>query len=383
MTSDIALRPVQKADLDDLIRLENQCFITDRLSRRSFRHWLQSDHCTFGVATCDGELIAYSLIIFFRGTTLARLYSVAVSPKFRGRGIAERLITEGESQAKSAGRIYLRLEVDTNNKNAIKLYEKMGYRPFGIYHSYYEDSHDALRMQKCIRSVPPAAENRPIPWLHQSTPFTCGPAALMMAMRSLCSGYNPTPREELQIWREATTIFMTAGHGGCHPVGLALAARKRGFTVEVWLNQESPLFVDSVRDADKKKIIELAHNTFTDEAKKNRIRISHREFTDRDLVNYFDKGFVPIILISTYRMDGKKAPHWVVMSGYDADCLYVHDPDPDPDEQSASGLDSQYIPIARSDFIKMSRFGKKTLRTAVIVKSVRTSALSEGAASRP
>jgi hypothetical protein len=25
-------------------------------------------------------------------------------------------------------------------------------------------------------------------------------------------------REELQIWRESTTIFMTAGHGGCDSV---------------------------------------------------------------------------------------------------------------------------------------------------------------------
>ena len=29
---------------------------------------------------------------------------------------------------------------------------------------------------------------------------------------------------ELRVWREATTIFMTSGHGGCGPDGLALAA---------------------------------------------------------------------------------------------------------------------------------------------------------------
>ena len=86
------------------------------------------------------------------------------------------------------------------------------------------------------------------------------------------------------------------------------------------------------------------------------------------MIKAFDKGCIPLILISTYLLDGKKAPHWVTMSGYDEDCLYVHDPDHDPEEQSASGLDSQYLPIARSDFVKMSRFGKKALRTAVIVK---------------
>ena len=368
MTYEIAFREAQAEDLADLVALESRCFSTDRLSRRSFRHWIQADHCTFTVAVVDNRVIAYCLIIFFRGTTLARLYSVAVSPDFRGRGIAEKLIAEGESRSEAAGLVFLRLEVDIENKSAIRLYEKMGYRPFGIYHSYYEDNHDALRMQKCIRSIPPVAENRSIPWLSQSTAFTCGPAALMMAISSLAEDYEPSQQEELQIWREATTIFMTSGHGGSHPVGLALAADKRGFEAEVWLNRETPLFIDSVRSGEKKHVIEMVHDDFLHQAKSHGVKIRYRDFTEQDLVSCFDLGGVPLILISTYRMDGKKAPHWVVMSGYDDDCLYVHDPDPDPEEQSATGLDSQFVPIARRDFTKMSRFGKHPLRTAVIVK---------------
>ena len=363
----VALRDVDMADLEVLLALEQKCFDVDRLSRRSFRYWIHSDNCNFIVAERDGRLVGYSLVIFFKGTTLARLYSVAVDPEFRGLGIARRLIEEGEERAEEAGRVFLRLEVSANNSEGIRLYESMGYQRFGIYRNYYEDHNDAIRMQKCIRSVPPTAQNRPIPWLQQSTPFTCGPAALMMAMRGLSRHYAPTPSDELQIWREATTIFMTAGHGGCHPVGLALAARKRGFGAEVWLNQDQALFVDSVRDERKKTVIEQVHSDFVTQAKAANISMDFREFSGGDLVEAFDQGCIPLILISTYRLDGKKTPHWVVMSGYDEDCLYVHDSDPDPEEQSASGLDSQYLPIARADFMKMSRFGKKSLRTAVII----------------
>jgi hypothetical protein len=71
------------------------------------------------------------------------------------------------------------------------------------------------------------------------------------------------------------------------------------------------------------------------------------------------------VLISTYRMDGKKAPHWVAVSGYDEDCLYVHDPDPDASVQSV--LDCQYLPIARDDFDRISLFEKSRLRAAVVV----------------
>ena len=41
--------------------------------------------------------------------------------------------------------------------------------------------------------------------------------------------FEPTRIQEMQLWREATTIFMAAGHGGCSGQGLALAATRRGF----------------------------------------------------------------------------------------------------------------------------------------------------------
>ena len=364
----LSIRTVSQEDLGALLRLENKCFTTDQLSRRSFRHWIQAENCAFIVAEYGDVIVGYSLIIFFKGTTLARLYSIATDPEYRGKGIARTLMEAGEQISRDAGRVFLRLEVSVDNTAGIALYESMGYQPFGIYRHYYENSNDTLRMQKCIRTVPPVAENRAIPWIQQTTTFTCGPAALMMAMRGLSKKYQPTQHEELQIWREATTIFMTSGHGGCHPIGLALAATHRNYPVEVWINKETTLFVDGVRGENKKRVLELVHQDFVLQAKKEKIKVRYRDFHHSHLISEFKKGNIPIILISTYRLDGRKAPHWVTMSGYDEDCLYVHDSDPDPDEQSASGLDSQHLPIAHEDFLKMSRFGRNPIRTAVIVR---------------
>lgn len=368
MTGNTAyIRKAVLQDLEALLALEKACFETDRLSRRSFRHWLTADNCGFLVAELDGQVVGYALILYLRGTSLARLYSIAVDPTRRGGGIARKLVTEGEKAAKENGRLFLRLEVSIDNEAAIQLYRAMGYQPFGIYRNYYEDNNDALRMQKCVRQYPRAEASRSIPWIQQTTPFTCGPVALMMAMRALSKGYVPSLHEELQIWREATTIFMTSGHGGCHPVGLALAARQRGYDVTVWLNRHTPLFVDSVRSDNKKRVVEMVHQDFIGQAEQTGLPVLYQEFSDRDLIDAFDGGSIPLILISTYRMDGRKAPHWVTLSGYDNDCLYVHDPDPDPEEQSASGMDSQYLPIARKDFGRMSRFGRNQLRTAVLL----------------
>jgi hypothetical protein len=55
------------------------------------------------------------------------------------------------------------------------------------------------------------------------------------------------------------------------------------------------------------------------------------------------------------------------MSGFDDDCLYMHDSDPDDERQNE--LDCQFIPVAKEDLERMSCFGKNRLRTAVIVRA--------------
>ncbi len=359
------IRPAQLSDLDALVSLENASFTTDRLSRRSFRHWLTTDHRAILVAENDNIVAAYILIIYHPGTRLARIYSLAVSPNFRKLGLAKALIEVGEKIAEDDGRLYLRLEVSIDNISAIKLYESLSYQKFGIYRDYYEDHKDALRYQKRIRHFSSALQHRSVHWLRQTTSFTCGPAALMMAMHGLNRVYQPSQEEEINIWREATTVFMTSGHGGCHPIGLALAAKRRGFRVEVWINQSNTLFIDGVRNDDKKRVVELADSSFKRQASEQDIPIHYANITQNELTEAFSAGALPLILISTYLMDRKKVPHWVVMSGYDDTCLYMHDSDPDDSRQSI--IDCQFVPIARDDFDRMSSFGKSRLRTAVII----------------
>lgn len=360
------LRPAHGQNLDALVALEQRCFQNDRLSRRSFRRWLDSDQCVFTLAWIDDQLAGYILVLFHRGTRLARIYSLAVDPEFRARGLATQLIAAGEQGALESGRLHMRLEVSSQNQGAIRLYEALGYRRFGLYQDYYEDHSDALRYQKRIRVFHGDTHHGAIPWLAQTTRFTCGPAALMMALTSLDLNYRPSPTEELRIWRESTTIFMTSGHGGCHPMGLALAASERGFRAQVWVNQTGPLFLDGVRDESKKPVMSLVHADYARQMEERNLPINYQDLSQEDMIRVFERGAVPLILISTFRLDRKKAPHWVVMSGFDADCIYVHDPD--PESQSQTALDCQYIPLLRADFGMMTSFGRSRLRTAVIIE---------------
>jgi len=363
--NDIRIREPQVADLKALVALEQRCFATDRLSKRSFSYWIKSQHRVFLLACQNDQIIGYGLVIMRKGTRLARLYSIAIDKSAEGKGVGRQLMLALETETVEAGKLFLRLEVETTNERAIGLYQSMGYKIFGDYAHYYENNGDAFRMQKSIRQAAEFNRLPSYPWYAQTTDFTCGPSALMMAMASLSEQVVMDQALEFDLWREATTIFMMAGHGGCHPLGLALAAEKRGFAVEVFINQALPLFTAGVRQQVKKQTIELVEQQFESRGKQKNIPVIYSDFDLTALKNALNRGCRVLSLISTYQMDGYKVPHWVAITAIDEECLYLHDPSL-PEEHSA-GFDCQHIPVALDDFIKLSSYGKTKLRTALVI----------------
>ena len=153
----VTLRRGRGSDLAQLVALEQAVFTTDKLSRRSFRHFLGAPHASLIVAEEGGKFAGYVLVLYPPRSRAARLYSIAVAPHSAGRGIGPKLLAAAEAAAKRRGRRTMRLEVHEDNKRAIARYEKSGYRLFGRHHEYYDDRGHALRFEKPLgRSVNPA-----------------------------------------------------------------------------------------------------------------------------------------------------------------------------------------------------------------------------------
>jgi ribosomal protein S18 acetylase RimI-like enzyme len=366
------IRDATPTDLDAILHLENTSFQGDRLSRRSLGRLLRRGRGFTLVDDVDGELRGYVLVLLRSGTSLARLYSIAVGPRWRGKGIAADLVTAAERRAHEEHCSLMRLEVRGDNAASLVLFETLGYRRFGIHEAYYEDAMDAVRLEK--RLLP---ELRPdlarVPYYAQTLDFTCGPAALIMAMQALDAEIQPDRQLELRLWRESTTIFMTSGHGGCAPEGLAIAAHRRGFAVSLYVSHDGPLLLDSVRSGHKRAVIELVHADFTAQVKEAGIPVIQGTRTVAELQEAFNAGAIPVVLISLYRILRQRAPHWVTVTGFDERYIHVHDPWTDP-KHRRTATECIHLPIPHADFDRMARYGRSAQRAVLLIERPKSAA---------
>jgi ribosomal protein S18 acetylase RimI-like enzyme len=143
-----AIRVARPDDLDALVDLENRCFRGDRMSRRSYAAALHNPRAILLVSGARGSLLAAAALFFRSNSSAARLYTIAVAPEARGRGLGAALLDACEKTARKRGATALRLEVNIRNKSALALYRKSGYGIRERINRYYEDGSDALRLEK-------------------------------------------------------------------------------------------------------------------------------------------------------------------------------------------------------------------------------------------
>ena len=359
------LRSATLDDLPALLALEERCFRTDRLSRRSFRHLLSRGHAATLVDEEVGGLRGYVLLLFSQGTSMARLYSIAVDPKNARQGVGDRLLEAAETAALERDCVSMRLEVRRDNAASLALFRRHGYRQFKEVPDYYEDHMAALRFEKRLAPYL-QADLVKVPYYQQTLDFTCGPAALMMAMKALDSTLDLNRKLELRLWREATTIFMTSGHGGCGPYGLALSAHRRGFDLEIHVNEDHVFLVDSVRSPEKKEVMRLVQEDWIEELSQLPVVLRRGSLGVEALRQKMEAGGIALVLISSYRIYGERFPHWVVVTGFDDHYIYVHDPLVDAAE-GETVTDSINMPIPHREFQRMARYGKAGQKAVLIL----------------
>ena len=144
----------QADELEPILAIE-QCSFRWPWGRLSFEGELSCQNaCNYivksGANGAGEQVVAYA---FFRlAADELHLLKIAVSPAWRGHGIATRLLKRCFAIHAKQGTTSVHLEVRPSNTPAIELYLKLGFEVIGRRHKYYaETKEDAVLMIKNLK----------------------------------------------------------------------------------------------------------------------------------------------------------------------------------------------------------------------------------------
>ena len=142
----LRVRPLELGDLGAIEVIEQRAYPTP-WSRSMFASELAKPTSICLGAFEGDELVGY--VINSRYVDAWHVMNVAVDPDYQGRGIATRLLERLFELTANDGRRGYTLEVRVSNVDAIRLYERAGFKARGVRRGYYTDNReDALIMWK-------------------------------------------------------------------------------------------------------------------------------------------------------------------------------------------------------------------------------------------
>ncbi|SEF90225.1 ribosomal-protein-alanine N-acetyltransferase [Halobellus limi] len=147
-TPAVTVRPADRADLLDVLRIERNAF-SEPWPYAAFESVLDAPAFLVAVGPgVDGDdtLLGYVVgdVMPNNGRDIGHIKDLAVRPDARGEGVGRRLLREALFGLALAGAVVVKLEVREGNDAARSLYREEGFEPTRRVPRYYGDGEDAL-----------------------------------------------------------------------------------------------------------------------------------------------------------------------------------------------------------------------------------------------
>lgn len=126
-------------------------------------------------------------------------------------------------------------------------------------------------------------------------------------------------------------------------------------------------FLDGVRSSHKRELMQLVGEDFQRRCEAAGIPQRLSAFSVADLRAALQQGERILLLISTWRLNRNKAPHWVWLVAMDEDYAYINDPDVD-EALDQVALDNIYVPVSLDNLAAMIQYGSRRYTAAVLLR---------------
>lgn len=149
MSMDILVRPMLEKDIDEVLDIEKTSFATP-WSKEAFTLEINKNMLAkYVVAEIQGKVVGYGGIwlIIDEG----HVTNIAVHEKYRGLGVGNKIMEGLIDICRDRNIVAMTLEVRKTNEVAKSLYDKYGFKEYGIRPGYYSDNNeDAIIMWKRV-----------------------------------------------------------------------------------------------------------------------------------------------------------------------------------------------------------------------------------------
>ena len=143
----ITYRAANAFDLPVFVSLDKDLFPYSPWSASQYKEEFSSPTRHFVVALNEQQSIIGYAGVFAPGQAEADILTVGVVPEYRGKGIAKALMALLTDWANAQGSTAMMLEVKTDNHEAIRLYESLGYLKLNVRKDYFGTGLDAQVMR--------------------------------------------------------------------------------------------------------------------------------------------------------------------------------------------------------------------------------------------
>lgn len=149
----ITVEPADVRNLDELLRIERECFTGEAYTREQTLSLLKSPNAVGLLAKVNDEVAGFTIGVVEKSGAIkaGHIYTVDVAIKYRRKGIGLRLLKEMENTFLKRCVATSYLEVRVDNQAARRLYRKQGYKEIESLDDYYSSGVHGLRLIKQLK----------------------------------------------------------------------------------------------------------------------------------------------------------------------------------------------------------------------------------------
>jgi ABC-type bacteriocin/lantibiotic exporter with double-glycine peptidase domain len=157
-----------------------------------------------------------------------------------------------------------------------------------------------------------------VPYFQQTRYSTCGAASLMMVMKYWDNTFELSRRNEFFLWMKSNPFVFL---GGTLQFGLAKTALKIGCKTQIYQKSKFSNIYPN-----KQKFIDFYEWVASFGARYNKVPIYYHKNILDEILKSIEENIPPIVFLNLEPIVGENVLHWLVVTGFDGENVYVNDP---------------------------------------------------------